>query len=67
MTVENYIKLHHYPPVKSVGKLNDWNYYVQTNIPDDEDTGIPMFIKEKDGAVLLCTSDECLKAMRELL
>lgn len=61
MTLEEYIKTNDFPNVRKLGKINGITYYIEKNIPDNEDIGIPFIIREKSGNFSVCTSDEVLR------
>lgn len=66
MELKEYIKINDFPNVRKLGKINGTTYYIEKNIPDNEDIGIPFVICEKSGNFSVCTSDEVLRIINIL-
>lgn len=47
--------------LKKVGVSNGYTYYTDANILDNEEVGIPVFIKVHKNVAEVCTADESLK------
>jgi len=67
MTLEEYIKVNNFPKVRKLGKIKGVTYYIENNITDNEDVGIPFVIQEIGDKFSVCTSDESLYAIDILI
>lgn len=63
---DHFIKKNNLSGFKYAGTLNGWEYYEEDDLNDDEETGVPRFIKEREAVCELCNADEALEAIGKL-
>lgn len=60
MTLKEFIDSNGFPEVKKFGKVNGITYYIEKDLSDDMEMGVPFIVQEESGNFSVCTSDESL-------
>lgn len=67
MTVKEYLKSIDYSvSVKVLGELKNFRYYIQDDLPDNEDIGIPLVVEENKvkHTFEICDADRTFKVIK---
>ena len=67
MTLEEYLKSIDYEvSMKLLGKMKNHQYYIQDDLPNDEDIGLPLVIEENiiKHTFKVCDSDQATALMK---